>query len=42
VPKRDLFNFTTIDPVLLKELNAVTRRGFAKLKKIDLPWGRPA
>ena len=39
---KSCFNFTTIDPVLLKELGAVTKRGLAKLKKIDLPWGRPA
>jgi hypothetical protein len=39
---KSCFNFTTIDPVLLKELGAVTKRGLATLKKIDLPWGRPA
>jgi hypothetical protein len=36
------FNFRTIDAVQLKELRAVTRKGITRLKKIALPWARPA
>ena len=36
------FNFTTIDPEQVKELSALTRTGFARFEKIDLPWAQPA
>jgi hypothetical protein len=32
------FNFTTIDDDQLKELAVLTRTGFAKFKKVKVPW----
>jgi hypothetical protein len=36
------FNFTTIDADQVKELSALTRKGFARFKNLDLPWATPA
>ena len=32
------FNFTTVEPGQLKELAAVTKKGVAGFKKLNLPW----
>jgi hypothetical protein len=32
------FNFTTIDPEQVKELAALTKKGFARMKTIEVPW----
>jgi hypothetical protein len=36
---KSCFNFTTIDPVLFKELSAVTKNSIAALGDVKLPWG---
>lgn len=35
---KSCFNFTTVDPVQLKELAAVTKKGIAGFKNLKLPW----
>jgi hypothetical protein len=32
------FNFTTVEPGQLKELAAVTKKGIARFKNLELPW----
>ena len=34
------FNFTTIEPEHVKELSALTKKGFARIENIELPWAR--
>jgi hypothetical protein len=34
------FNFTTIDPEQLKELAVLTKKGFARIKTIKVPWAK--
>lgn len=36
------FNFTAIEPAQVKELAALTKTGFAKVKRLRLPWGEPS
>jgi hypothetical protein len=35
---KSCFNFTTIDPAHVKELSALTKKGFARMKNVKLPW----
>jgi hypothetical protein len=35
---KSCFNFTTVEPGQLKELAAVTKKGIAGFKKLNLPW----
>jgi hypothetical protein len=35
---KSCFNFTTVEPELLKELAAVTKKGIAGFKNLKLPW----
>ena len=35
---KSCFNFTTVEPGQLKELAAVTKKGVAGFKKLNLPW----
>ena len=35
---KSCFNFTTVEPGQLKELAAVTKKGFAGLENLKLPW----
>jgi hypothetical protein len=34
------FNFVTIEPAEARELSALTRKGIAGFKNLDLPWSR--
>lgn len=36
------FNFTAIEPAQVKELAALTKTGFAKVKRLRLPWAEPS
>jgi len=36
------FNFVTIEPADARELSALTKKGIAGFKNLDLPWARPA
>jgi hypothetical protein len=35
------FNFVTIEPADARELSALTKKGIAGFKNLDLPWARP-
>jgi len=35
---KSCFNFTTVEPGQLKELAAVTKKGIAGFKNLNLPW----
>jgi hypothetical protein len=35
---KSCFNFTTIEPAQVKELSALTKKGLARIKNIELPW----
>ena len=35
---KSCFNFTTVEPGQLKELAAVTKKGIAGFKNLELPW----
>jgi hypothetical protein len=35
---KSCFNFTTVEPRQLKELAAVTKKGIAGFKNLNLPW----
>jgi hypothetical protein len=35
------FNFVTIEPADARELSALTNKGIAGFKNLDLPWARP-
>ena len=35
---KSCFNFTTVEPDQLKELAAVTKKGIAGFKNLNLPW----
>ena len=35
---KSCFNFTSVEPAQLKELAAVTKKGFAGLENLKLPW----
>ena len=35
------FNFVTIEPADARELAALTKKGIAGFKNLDLPWARP-
>jgi hypothetical protein len=35
---KSCFNFTTIDPAHVKELSALTKKGFERFKSYKLPW----
>jgi hypothetical protein len=35
---KSCFNFTTIDPTQVKELSALTKKGLARIKKLEFPW----
>jgi hypothetical protein len=37
---KSCFNFTTIDPVHAKELSALTKKGIARFKNVNLPWNK--
>jgi hypothetical protein len=34
------FNFTTVEPALVKELEKLTKRAFAGFKNLSLPWDK--
>jgi len=35
---KSCFNFTTVEPGQIKELAAITKKGIAGFKKLNLPW----
>jgi hypothetical protein len=35
---KSCFNFTTVDPLQIEELKALTREGIARFKDLRLPW----
>ena len=35
------FNFVSIEPADARELSALTKKGIAGFKNLDLPWARP-
>ena len=35
---KSCFNFTTINPAHARELAALTRKGIARFKNVELPW----
>ena len=39
---KSCFNFTTIEPELVKELSALTNTGIAAFKRVKLPWAHSA
>jgi len=37
---KSCFNFTTIDPAHARELSALTKKGIARFKNVNLPWNK--
>jgi hypothetical protein len=40
MPGKSCFNFTSVEPDGFKELAAITRKGIAGFKNLELPWSR--
>ena len=38
---KSCFNFTTLEPSHIKELEALTSKGLKRFEKIKLPWEKP-